>query len=96
MARRAKGDIRSARDGINRAVHGGFHRLAARQEQTKPQAEPSPPPSEPAAMLHHSVILPDWPRASKRVVQGISIEVAESKRHGSRMMACHLGRAGLG
>ena len=66
MARRAKGDCGSARDGINRAIHGGFHRLASRQNQAEPQAEPSPPPSELAAMLHHSVILPDWPRQQAR------------------------------
>ena len=66
MARRAKGDCGSARDGINRAIHGGFHRLASRQGQAKPNAEPSPPQFHPAAMLHHTVILSDWPRQQAR------------------------------
>lgn len=35
-------------------------------------------------------------RANKRVVQGISIEVAESKRGEARMVACLMARAGLG
>ena len=66
MARCAKGDRGSAGYRLNRAIHGGFYRLASRQNQAEPQAEPSPPPSELAAMLHHSVILPDWPRQQAR------------------------------
>ena len=66
MARRTKGDIRPARYGINRAVHGGFYCLASRQGQAKRNAEPSPPQFHPAAMLHHTVILSDWPRQQAR------------------------------
>jgi hypothetical protein len=66
MARRAKGDIRPARYCFNRAVHGGFHRLASRQGQAKPNAEQTTPQFQPAAMLHHAVILPEWPRRQAR------------------------------
>jgi hypothetical protein len=66
MARRAKGDIRTTRHGINRAIHGGFHRLASRQGQAKPNAEQTPPQFQPAAVMHHAAILPDWPRRQAR------------------------------
>jgi hypothetical protein len=65
MPRRTEGDIRTARDRFDRAIHCGFNGLASGQHKAKPHPEHHTPQPHPAALIHHADILPDWPRASK-------------------------------